>query len=230
MAKKNFYAVKKGLKPGIYSTWKETEAQVIGFPGAMYKGFSTREDAQNWMQSDESFTSRKQGTVTAAHRSFSKVKPGEVVVYTDGGALNNPGPGGWGTVIIRPTEEKELSDGYRLTTNNRMELMACIMALRELQGESSKILLHSDSSYVVNGMTKGWVWKWRKNGWRKADGNAVLNQDLWSELLHLSETLDINFIWVKGHAGNPLNERCDKLAVKAAKKRNSQIDSGYEKE
>lgn len=229
MAKKNFYAVKKGAKPGIYSTWKETEAQVSGFPGAVYKGFATREDAQNWLESDVLHTSRKKQTVSATPQSLPKVKPGEVIVYTDGGAINNPGPGGYGAVIMRPAEVKELSDGYRLTTNNRMELMACLVALRELQGENSKILLHSDSSYVVNGMTKGWVRKWRKNRWRKTDGNAVLNQDLWSELLSLSESLKIDFIWVKGHAGNPLNERCDKLAVQAAKKRNTQVDTGYEK-
>ena len=228
MAKKKFYAVKKGVQPGIYTTWPEAEAQVKGFSGAVYKGFATKEDAQVWFAGDDPAWPADKPSETDIRQALPKVQPGEVIVYTDGGALNNPGPGGYGVVVVTSSDTRELSGGYKSTTNNRMELMACIVALRELAGDHSKILLHSDSSYVVNGMTKGWVKNWCKNGWRKADGNPVLNQDLWEELLHLSQSLNIGFTWVKGHSGDPLNERCDKLAVQAAKGKNLQIDSGYE--
>ncbi len=225
MAKKNYYAVKKGLQPGIYPTWPEAQAQVSGYPGAQFKGFATLEDAQLWLESDVPDTTRKRVSGKVSDLQVPKVKPGEIIVYTDGGALNNPGPGGYGAVLVKSSGMQELSGGYKFTTNNRMELMACIVALRELKDDTSKIVLHSDSSYVVNGMK--WVKKWRKNGWLKADRKPVLNQDLWEELLALSESVNVEYVWVKGHAGNPLNERCDKLAVQAARGKSLQVDTGY---
>ena len=122
----------------------------------------------------------------------------------------------------------EFSAGFRLTTNNRMELMACIVALQGLGKVDLPITLFSDSSYVVNGIRKGWAQKWQKNGWLKADKKPVMNQDLWSELLKLTKSLKVTFHWVKGHAGNPMNERCDKLAVQSAKGTELRIDRGYE--
>ena len=153
---------------------------------------------------------------------------GEIVIYTDGGCLGNPGPGGYGIVLIYGNTTKEIFGGFRLTTNNRMELMGVITALKALKQRDHKITVHTDSSYVVNGITKGWAKNWKKNNWIKPDKKPALNPDLWAELLDLTEPLNIDFIWVKGHAGNKYNERCDELAVLAAKGKDLPIDKGYE--
>lgn len=150
-----------------------------------------------------------------------------VEIYTDGGALNNPGPGGYGAIILAEGREKVLSGGFQLTTNNRMELMACIKAIEALAMCDQPIALYSDSSYVVNGISKGWARGWRRRGWLKSDGKPALNSDLWARLLDLIAGLDISFHWVKGHAGHPLNERCDQLAVENARKENLPQDQGY---
>jgi ribonuclease HI len=229
MANKKFYAIASGRKPGIYTVWPEAEAQVKGFPQARFKGFATREEAESWMANP--------GPVRVAARKITKKPPpadirreGGVEIYTDGGALNNPGPGGYGVVQTYAGERKELTGGYRQTTNNRMELMGCIVALRQLEYKDKPITIHSDYSYVVNGITKGWAKNWRKNGWIKADKKPALNQDLWAELLELTQGLDIVFKWVKGHAGNPLNERCDELAVSSARGADLPVDTGYERD
>jgi ribonuclease HI len=154
--------------------------------------------------------------------------PEAIVVYTDGGSINNPGPGGYGIVIERAGKRQEISGGFRHTTNNRMEMMAAIVGLRELQNCGKKVFLYSDSSYLVNGITKGWARKWRSKGWRKGDGEPVLNIDLWKELLELLDGVDVLFNWVKGHAGNELNERCDRLAVSAARQAEMVADVVYE--
>lgn len=230
MAKKKFYAVKKGAVPGIYTSWAETEVQVKGFPGAKFKGFAARDEAEAWLKNDQEKASTRRTTDRAILPAAPPpvVTGNETIIYTDGGAIGNPGPGGYGVVIVESSETRELSSAYRLTTNNRMELMACIAALREVKGTRNIIVLHSDSSYVVNGMSKGWVKNWQRNGWRKSDKQPVLNQDLWEELVQLASSLDITFKWVKGHAGNPLNERCDQLAVQAARGSEFEIDRGYE--
>lgn len=227
MAKKKCYAVKKGASPGIYATWAETEAQVKGYPGAKFKGFASREDAVKWLESDVRDTPTKTTRKKKVRSVVPQVEEGGVIVYTDGGAINNPGPGGYGAVICRDGKEEELSGGYGHTTNNRMELMAVIVALRRLQQEKRRIHLHSDSSYVVNSIEKKWILGWQRNDWHKADGKPVLNKDLWLELIRLREPLDVRFVWVKGHAGNPLNERCDRLAVAAARGQNLPDDLGY---
>ncbi|MDJ0621942.1 MAG: ribonuclease HI [Desulfocapsaceae bacterium] len=239
MAKKKWYAVKCGKEPGIYTTWAEAEVQVKGFPKARFKGFATKKEAESWLSGkapvgDSSKAKKNQKRLpnhkatrqTAAVEEFDEKD--KLIIHTDGGALNNPGPGGYGVVIQRDGEVKELCGGYRLTTNNRMELMACIVALREVNKSALPIILYSDSSYVVNGIRKGWAKSWRKKGWLKADGKPALNQDLWSELLDWTEKLPVTFRWVKGHAGNPMNERCDKLAVSCARGSNLGIDRGYE--
>ena len=135
-----------------------------------------------------------------------------VEIFTDGACSGNPGPGGWGVVLRFGTVEKELSGGEKDTTNNRMELTAAIMGLSALK-ESCEVRLVTDSKYVADGITKGWAASWRKNGWRKADKKPALNPDLWEKLLDLIEEHDVTIDWVKGHAGHPENERCDKLAV-----------------
>lgn len=135
-----------------------------------------------------------------------------VEIFTDGACSGNPGPGGWGAVLRFAGKEKELSGGEKETTNNRMELTAVIKALSALK-EPCKVKLTTDSKYVCDAVNQRWVYGWRSNGWRKADKKPALNVDLWEELLPLLETHEVEFLWVKGHAGHPENERCDALAV-----------------
>ena len=227
MPPKKFYAVAKGIKPGIYKTWDEAKAQVDGFPGALFKSFASMTEAEDWFKenSDKKILNNKKepsSTDTKPHKSD------EIIIYTDGGSLGNPGPGGYGIVLIYGDTIKEINGGFRLTTNNRMELMGVIVALKKLKQKDKKITVYTDSSYVVNGITKGWAKSWRKNNWIKSDKQKAVNSDLWSELLDLIEPLNINFIWVKGHAGNKYNERCDELAVSAANSTDLPIDKGYE--
>ena len=136
----------------------------------------------------------------------------KVFMFTDGACSGNPGPGGWGTILRYGDAEKELSGGEAQTTNNRMELLAVINGLAALK-EPCEVTIQSDSRYVVDGIEKGWARSWKRNGWRKADKKPALNADLWEKLLTLLDIHDVNFIWIKGHAGHPENERCDQLAV-----------------
>ena len=136
----------------------------------------------------------------------------QVYIFTDGACSGNPGPGGWGTVLRFGEHEKELSGGEASTTNNRMELTAVIEGLRALK-EPCLVTLTTDSKYVCDSITKGWVYGWQKRGWVKSDKKPALNVDLWEKLLPLLEKHDVTFNWVKGHAGHPENERCDQLAV-----------------
>ena len=135
-----------------------------------------------------------------------------IYLYTDGAASGNPGPGGYGVVLRFAGIEKELSGGEKSTTNNRMELLGVITGLSALK-EPCKVILTTDSKYVVDSITKGWVYGWKKKGWIKSDKKPALNVDLWEKLLPLLEKHDVTFNWVKGHAGHPENERCDRLAV-----------------
>lgn len=141
----------------------------------------------------------------------------EVEIFTDGACQGNPGPGGWGAILRYKGHEKEISGGDPNTTNNRMELLAVIEALKLLK-ESCIVTLYSDSQYVCNGLTKGWAKKWKQNNWMRNKKEPALNPELWDELLSLTDKHTMNIVWVKGHAGHPENERCDKLAVEAAEK------------
>jgi ribonuclease HI len=228
MAQKKYYAIASGRKPGIYDNWPDAQAQVTGCQGAKFKGFPTREEAEAWIKNPIYSQSPKKNTAKPKPSiAATSPKTGEVTIYTDGGARYNPGPGGYGVVQIYNNERKELSGGYKLTTNNRMELMGCIVALRKLEHRDKPITLYSDSSYVVNGIVKGWAKNWQKMGWIKSDKKPAINPDLWAELLDLIENLDITFKWVKGHAGHPMNERCDELAVASAKQKGLPVDVGY---
>ena len=140
-----------------------------------------------------------------------------VTVYTDGACSGNPGPGGWGAVLEYMGHEKELSGGEENTTNNRMELTAVIMGLSALK-ESCIVELYSDSKYVIDGLQKGWATSWQKKGWIKSDKKPALNPDLWEQLLELTARHEMRYHWVKGHAENPKNNRCDELAVAQWKK------------
>lgn len=141
----------------------------------------------------------------------------EIKIYTDGACSKNPGPGGWGAVLIYKSHRKEISGADAQTTNNRMELTAVIKALECLK-EKCKIELFTDSKYVCDSIIKGWAESWRNNNWKKSDKKPAINADLWEVLLNLISKHDITFNWVKGHAGNIENERCDELATSEIKK------------
>jgi ribonuclease HI len=240
MEKKNkFYSVARGRKTGIFSAWfgpGNAEEQIKGFAGARYKGFVTIEEAREWLKSmqngdphagGKARVKKKSRVETAAADPEQALQAGTVVIYTDGGCSYNPGPGGYGAVILCGSQRQEISGGFRLTTNNRMELAACIESLKALKVTSS-VMVYSDSKYVVDAVTKGWARKWRKNGWMRTKTDAAENYDLWEQLLDLCGKHDVQFVWVKGHAGNPENECCDQLAVAAAAGRNLPPDKNYE--
>lgn len=146
-----------------------------------------------------------------------------VTIYTDGASRGNPGPGGYGTVLLYKQHRKELSEGFRKTTNNRMELLAVIKGLEALTKSGLDVTVYSDSKYVVDAVEKGWLWNWQKKNYK-----GKLNSDLWERFIPLYKRQKVRFKWVKGHAGNPENERCDQLAVKAAEGFDLNIDAGYE--
>ena len=141
----------------------------------------------------------------------------QVEIFTDGACSGNPGPGGWGAILRYNGVEKELSGGEANTTNNRMELSAVIYALKALK-EPCEVTLYSDSQYVCNALTQGWAKKWRANGWMRNKKDPALNPELWGELLDLCDVHRVTVNWVKGHAGHPENERCDRLAVEQSRK------------
>jgi len=149
-----------------------------------------------------------------------------VVVYTDGACMGNPGPGGYGVVLLYDHHRKELSGGFRRTTNNRMEMMAAIVGLQALN-QPCEVTLHSDSKYLVDAMAQGWAKKWQANGWKRNKKDYAKNPDLWQQLLDLCNHHQVTFRWVKGHAGHPENERCDELAVAAAQAADLPVDGGY---
>lgn len=151
----------------------------------------------------------------------------EITIYTDGSAKNNPGPGGYGVVLLFNKKRKELSAGYRKTTNNRMELLAVIEGLRALK-ETCKVKVYCDSKYVIEPIQKGWLSSWKAKNWKRGKKEDVKNPDLWIQLDELIQKHDVEFCWVKGHNGNHENERCDFLAVSASDKGNLLIDKNYE--
>jgi ribonuclease HI len=237
--KKKFYAVAVGRTRGIFTEWfgdRGAEKLVRGYAGAVFKGFATLAAAEAFLQANQgkrrtpdygkkaSKTARKP---KAKANFLDPVDEGRIIIYTDGGALNNPGPGGYGVVVNNGAEKKEFSKGYRLTTNNRMELLACIVGLSQF-AEQSPITLFSDSQYVINGITKGWAKRWKANGWMRTKTDPAINPDLWEKLLTLCEKHDVEFRWVKGHAGIEGNERCDTLATRAAMGSDLLVDTVYE--
>ena len=151
----------------------------------------------------------------------------QATIYTDGSCLNNPGPGGYGVVLLYGDHRRELAGGFRKTTNNRMELMAAILGLEALK-KKCRVTLYSDSQYVVNGLERGWAKRWRANGWKRNKREKAINADLWERLLDLAENHEIEFKWIRGHAGIPENERCDELALEAAQSNDLRIDAGYQ--
>jgi len=146
----------------------------------------------------------------------------EVIIYTDGACSGNPGPGGYGVVLMSGNHRKEISEGFRLTTNNRMELLAAIKGLEALKKKGIPVKLHTDSQYVANAVNKGWVFDWERKHFKKKK-----NQDLWIRFLDLYRQNNVTLFWLKGHNNNPENERCDILAVNASKQNALSEDTGY---
>ncbi len=228
------------------------EAQVKGFPNARYHGFATLKEAKAWLREfqesgavdgpgpqprslfgaeepNKPKTTKKSGKMSEPEAEIlqckvdpdQELKKGKVIIYTDGACIKNPGPGGYGTVLLYGGKRKELFAGFKFTTNNRMELSACIAGLKALKHPCS-VILFSDSRYVVNGMKKGWARRWQRKGWMRSKEKAAENADLWAQLLELGGIHDVEFIWIRGHAGQPENERCDQLANQAALDRANQ--------
>ena len=237
--KKQYYIVVKGHAPGLYKTWFGDDGaakQVEGYPQALYKGFYTMEQATDWLRElgTEKLRTYAPNLLLYLENAPAKssdpvqklIDQGKVVIYTDGSSLGNPGKGGYGAVIMQGTQRKELSAGYFETTNNRMELMACIVALKELK-PNSDVVIFSDSKYIVDAINNGTAARWRANRWLKSDRKRIANVDLWKELLTLCDKHNVDFRWVKGHFTDENNERCDQLAKEAAKAKKLKHDLGY---
>jgi ribonuclease HI len=150
-----------------------------------------------------------------------------IIIYTDGSSLGNPGKGGWAAILQSQGVKKELSGGFRMTTNNRMEILAVINALSALKTECSNVTLFTDSQLITNAINKGWLNSWSKNNWRKADKKSVLNIDLWQQMIPLINKHNVKFIWIEGHKGIAGNERCDVLCKLAAENA-TEVDFNYE--
>lgn len=229
MAANKVYAVARGRAVGIFMSWSECEKQVAGYPGARFQSFTDIREALAWLSDVDAAQKAKHQPkglhATLMQHAEKPRKPHadavraavDYTIYTDGSCLRNPGgPGGW-AIVARDEATGDVTEqngGEPRTTNNRMELTAAIMALRYAPA-GTRVALYTDSQYLKNGITK-WVAGWKKRGWKKADGQPVLNQPLWMELDRLYAAHTVFFHWVKGHAGNRLNERCDELAKAAA--------------
>ena len=153
--------------------------------------------------------------------------PARVLIYTDGACTGNPGPGGYAALVVRDGECTEIAAGFARTTNNRMEILAVIMGLEALGEKRGPVTVISDSQYVVNAISKGWAKRWQANGWMRNAKEAAVNPDLWTRLLALCAQHDVEFQWVRGHAGHPENERCDFLSTRAARGNDLPRDEGY---
>jgi ribonuclease HI len=164
---------------------------------------------------------------TLAETITKLLKLEKVVIFTDGSTNANSGVGGYGIILKYKERVKELSGGFRKTTNNRMEIVACIEGLRALK-QKSEVVIFSDSQYVVNSISKGWARKWQAQGWMRNDKERAENSDLWAQLLDLCNQHNVEFQWVKGHNGTKENERCDQLAMEATQKKNLPADVGFE--
>ncbi len=226
MSAKKYYAVARGRRTGVYTSWfgpQGAQVQVAGFAGARYKGFATLEEARAFVRRG----GPNAGSAASA-RPAAALADGlpRVEVYTDGGALNNPGPGGWAAVILDRDPPTELSGGFSFTTNNRMELTAAIMALDYFEAPSA-VRLHTDSRYVVDGITKGWAARWEAQGWMRTRTEPARNADLWGRLLALCRRHDVAFVWVPGHAGVVHNEHCDQLVRAMSARAGLPPDPGF---
>lgn len=238
MGKRKYYAVAVGRKPGLYDDWfgpDGAEAQIKAFPKAVYKSFQSHSEAQAWyhQQTGEHATPLASAATRPDEDYFrihnQALAEGKVVIYTDGGCEGNPGKGGFGVVLLYKDRRKELSGGYANTTNNRMELLACITGLKSLTKPAS-VVIFSDSAYVVDALTKGWAYNWQKQGWRRKQEGEYLplrNADLWQQLVALCGQHQVSFIKVRGHAGSIENDRCHALAAAVLERQELPLDPGF---
>jgi ribonuclease HI len=217
-----YYAIStsKSGHGAIFTNSKEAKAYLKTHPDSAYTVFD------RMPVRIPSIRTETKESVKSINEGLSDPK---VTIYTDGSALNNPGSGGYGIVIMKDGETIEISQGYRYTTNNRMEMMAVITALEGLEDATDRpVTIFSDSQYTINGVTKGWAKNWRKKGWKKSDGKPALNPDLWGRMLDVVEKFpNLSFEWVRGHAGDPMNELADELANGAAHGGELLEDVGY---
>ena len=211
---KKIYAISKGRTTGIVMTWDECQKSVKGFSGASFKGFDTREEAENWLSNSNKYSVAKPAQGKIQHR-----KPIDYIIYTDGSCLKNPGPGGYAAVIIDTYSKlaKTVSGGESDTTNNRMELSAAIAALSAIP-EKSNVVIYTDSQYMKNAFTNEWLSNWKISNWKTSSGSPVKNIDLWKSLDDISKRFNIEWNWVKGHNNVLYNEKCDELAKAEAMK------------
>ena len=218
MSKKKFYVVWRGKKPGIYTSWQVCKRQIDGFEKSAYKSFSTLAQAELAFKNKyEDYIGKKPLPKKITKIDLQKYgKPILESISVDAACSGNPGPGGWGAVIFdKENNQKNISGNEKNTTNNRMELLAAIMALKKIKNNSD-VVIYTDSIYVKNGITE-WVLKWKENGWKNSNKEPVKNKDLWEKLDNLCEQNTINWKWVKGHASNKYNNLADELATKAIK-------------
>ncbi len=171
---------------------------------------------------------KKAKAPAAAPRDSESKEAPEVTIFTDGGCIDNPGPGGYGVILLHKGHRKELSGGLRRTTNNRMEILAAIKGLEALRSRC-RVTIHSDSQYLVNAVEQGWAKRWQANGWWRNRQERAINPDLWERLLTLLDKHEVRFEWVRGHAGHPENERADELARTAALGKHLAVDEMYER-
>lgn len=221
-----YYAIKTSMGEKIVDSWDEcVKFRDLAPSNAKFKKFARIEDAQKFLHpSEDASTETKNDRTFAAplvsspvseekkSNSNTKRSRPHVIIYSDGACSGNPGPGGWGAILRYGEHERELSGGEQNTTNNRMELTGVIRALQMLK-DPCVVELYSDSKYVIDALEKGWARSWQAKGWVKSDKKPALNPDLWETLLSLCEIHQVHTHWVKGHAENPYNNRCDQLAV-----------------
>ena len=242
-AQKQYYIVVRGRKPGLYTTWFGDDGaskQVENFTDAIYKGFYNKEDALIWLRGVSEETVRKyapnllelvdySAPIKVVDTDIELLKEGKVIMHTDGCALGSPGAGGFAAILRYQHREKEISGGFQETTNNRMELIACIEGLKALKQKSS-VIVFSDSKYLIDSINNKWIYKWRNIKWVKSKNRKVPNADLWKTLLELIEQHEVEFRWIRGHNIDRSNQRCDFLAREAAQTENLPLDIGFNKE
>ena len=242
---KKIYLVVKGRQPGLYTEWfgpGGAAEQVKDFPDAVYKGFYTREAAVQWLQPARPPDPRRPSPLPAPaarvrsspslcrgrRASLPCCAPAQPCSSPMAAPSPTPVPAATASCCVYKDLRRELSGGFRLTTNNRMELLACIAGLSALESPADAVLF-SDSSYVVDGITKGWAKRWQSRGWLRTKTEKAENIDLWERLLALCAARKVDFRWVRGHAGDPDNERCDRLATQAASRKNLPPDENFER-
>jgi ribonuclease HI len=209
----------------IFTNGKEAQTYLKIHPDAVYEVFDKMPDRIPPLTK-----AKPKEPIKSTQHKASSTDP-QITIYTDGSALGNPGSGGYGIVLIKDGVTTKISQGYRHTTNNRMEMMAVITVLEELEEDATDrpITIFSDSQYTINGITKGWAKGWRKKNWKKSDGKPALNIDLWKRMLDVTERFpNLSFQWLKGHAGDPMNELADELANCAARGSAKLDDTGYQ--